>query len=162
MPLPYALALIALVLLVVEIVAPGGILFVAGLLLLIASSIILGVEEGFGAGLLMFLGTLVVTSIVFFIELKILRTSTFLRFIRLEDKVAGHTRNEPARQTLIGAEGRTVTTLAPLGKVDIAGEIHEASSQGEMLSAETPVQVVAVEAYRLVVRPRAETSEGST
>ncbi len=52
----------------------------------------------------------------------------------------------------IGATGVAVTTLSPTGEVDIYGTRYLARAEGDMVDRETPIIVVAQNAFQLVVR----------
>ncbi len=55
-------------------------------------------------------------------------------------------------EALVGLEGETTSRLAPAGKARIGGEIHDVSSDGQLVEPGTPVEVVAVRGGRVLVR----------
>jgi membrane-bound serine protease (ClpP class) len=57
---------------------------------------------------------------------------------------------------LIGQTGTTATTLRPGGFANIGGERVDVVTNGELIEAGTPVEVVAVEGNRVQVRVRAD------
>lgn len=52
-----------------------------------------------------------------------------------------------------GDEGITLSRLAPIGKANIKGIIVEAKSREEFIDEQTPVVVVRVEGYNVIVKP---------
>ena len=52
-----------------------------------------------------------------------------------------------------GDEGITLSRLAPIGKARIKGIVVEAKSTNELIDEETPVVVVRVDSYNVLVRP---------
>ncbi len=61
---------------------------------------------------------------------------------------------QTADQDLIGAEGVAVTPLRPAGVVRIAGERHDAASEGDFLDAGAGVVVTGCNGFQLVVRKK--------
>jgi membrane-bound ClpP family serine protease len=55
-------------------------------------------------------------------------------------------------EALVGLEGETTSRLAPAGKARIGEEIHDVSSDGQLIEPGMPVEVVAVRGGRLLVR----------
>lgn len=148
------LCLLALVFFFVEIFTPGGIAAGIGTLLLVIASFTVMVQYGLYPGFFMLTLTAGLAVAMFFLEIRILERSPFLTFLQNKGVVEGGSRGEePGRETLVGQRGQTITTLSPLGKVEIDGALHEAASMGAMLAAGTPIQVTKVEAFRLVVKP---------
>ena len=52
-----------------------------------------------------------------------------------------------------GDEGITLSRLTPIGKARIKGIVVEAKSTNELIDEETPVVVVRVDSYNVLVRP---------
>ncbi|MDR1259635.1 MAG: hypothetical protein LBK65_10250 [Tannerellaceae bacterium] len=50
-----------------------------------------------------------------------------------------------------GDKGTTVSRLAPIGKADIGGIIVEAKSTGDFIDEDTPVTVIRVDGYNVLV-----------
>jgi len=59
----------------------------------------------------------------------------------------------PIRTDLVGKAGVTVTELRPIGVAQIGEERLDVTTEGQFLSAGTPVTVVRAEDLRIVVRP---------
>lgn len=58
-----------------------------------------------------------------------------------------------------GDEGITLSRLAPIGKANIKGIIVEAKSREEFIDEQTPVVVIRVEGYNVVVKESEESEE---
>jgi membrane-bound ClpP family serine protease len=56
-------------------------------------------------------------------------------------------------ERLVGQVGKTLTLLNPGGLVQVGGTKQHCESEGIMLEAGTPVEIVAVKGNRVVVRP---------
>lgn len=56
-----------------------------------------------------------------------------------------------------GDEGITLSRLAPIGKARIKGINVEAKSQDELIDENTPIVVIRVDSYNVIVRPKEET-----
>ena len=52
-----------------------------------------------------------------------------------------------------GDSGKTVTRLAPIGKVEVNGEYYEAKSTDNIIDANTEITVVKVLSDKLIVKP---------
>ena len=52
-----------------------------------------------------------------------------------------------------GDEGITLSRLAPIGKARIKGIVVEAKSMNDLIDEETPIVVVRVDSYNVLVRP---------
>jgi membrane-bound ClpP family serine protease len=89
------------------------------------------------------------------------RTS-FGRKVLLEapdlDEVTPYQEEQRQLQRLVGHVGKTLSLLNPGGLVLVNGTRQHCESEGLMLEAETPVEIVAVKGNRLVVRPVERTS----
>ena len=57
-----------------------------------------------------------------------------------------------------GDEGITLSRLAPIGKARIKGVNVEAKSQDELIDENTPIVVIRVDSYNVIVRPKEETN----
>ena len=57
-----------------------------------------------------------------------------------------------------GDEGITLSRLAPIGKARIKGINVEAKSQDELIDENTPIVVIRVDSYNVIVRPKEETN----
>ncbi len=146
------LTLLALLLFAAELILPGGIAAIVGVALLIAVSVMAQVEYGGLAGLFAFLLSTILTLAVIIIEIYVLKKSPLRRFIIHEGTIAGTSNVNVGTESLAGSEGRTLTTLAPSGKVMVNDKVFEAAAQEGYLAKDTPIIVVRAESFRIVVK----------
>ncbi len=87
----------------------------------------------------------------------LLPRTAFGRQVLLEapdlDEVTPYQEEQRQLQRLVGQVGKTMTLLNPGGIVLVDGARQHCESEGQMLEAGTPVEIVAVKGNRLVVRP---------
>ena len=138
---------IGMALLILEIVAlPGGIAGIFGGLLLAFGvwqsyvllglnwgSVILGCVVFFGVAMLVFL----------------MKGKTWKKF-SLNEESDSAVNQEPAT-VQVGATGKTIARLAPTGKALIDGELVEVHAINKFIDPDRPIEVVAVEGYRIDV-----------
>ena len=81
-----------------------------------------------------------------------LRSKTWRRF-SLKQKVDSSVMPEPVQQSIrVGDTGMTVSRLAPMGKVEISGNIYEAKSMDSYIDPRQEVEVVGFENFNIIVR----------
>ena len=85
-----------------------------------------------------------------------LRARTWQRFA-LNDKVEGQSMETPALQVSVGDRGVTISRLAPMGKVNIAGKEYEAKSLDSYIDQRTAVEVIGFENFTIIVKSVADT-----
>lgn len=106
-----------------------------------------------------FVGALVISFI--FIRFVIPRISTLVSGPYLSATLAAsHAGSEQALQVRPGDLGRVLTTLRPSGKIKIGQNKIDAITQGEFMEPGTPVQVVAIDQNRVIVKKEAD-NEGA-
>jgi membrane-bound ClpP family serine protease len=97
--------------------------------------------------------------------LYLLPRTEFGRQVLLEapnlDEVTPYQEEQRQLQRLIGRIGKTLTLLNPGGLVLVDGTRQHCESEGLLLEAGTPVEIVAVKGNRLVVRPAERASDES-
>jgi membrane-bound serine protease (ClpP class) len=128
-----------------------------GLLIGAVTFALMGAAPGGGdlLGALAVLGaSFVITGAVFYAWLRHLPTSR--RFAGLLHRESSHRAGgyiaAPLREELVGRGGLALTDLRPAGTASIEGERLDVVTEGEYVSAGSPVIVVRAEAYRHVVR----------
>ena len=84
----------------------------------------------------------------------IFRSRTW-RKLELDATVDGRV-NESAAQLQVGMKGVAVSRLAPMGTVEVDGELYEAASQASFINPKTPVTVVKIEGGKVWVKADAE------
>ena len=138
---------IGMALLVLEIVAlPGGVAGIFGTLLLAfgvwQSYALLGTAWG-----TVVLGLVVALGIAMLVVL--LKGKTWNTFSLNEE--SDSTVNQEPATIAIGAKGTTIARLAPTGKALIGGELVEVHAINKFIDPDRPIEVVAVEGYRIDV-----------
>jgi membrane-bound serine protease (ClpP class) len=148
-----ALIVIALVLFFLEIFLPGGILAVVGAGCLLGASYLTYEEYGVVAGVAVLIGSGVVSLIFFLVELQLLKSTRFGKFLRSEGSIQGGSNAPAGDDSLVGKQGTALTTMAPSGRVRIDGRNYEAAAQGGYVAKGTPIEVVRVESFKLIIKP---------
>lgn len=151
------LILVALVFFFFEIFVPGGILGAIGGLCLIGATVLTYIHYGLMPSLIVFFCSLVFVIFFFFFAINLLPKLPIGKKLILSDTQKGyHSNIEEADETIIGKQGKAITTMAPSGTVVIEGQRYEAASQSGMLAVDDPVVVVSKDSFKLVVRKAKE------
>ena len=138
-----------LVLVALEIVAlPGAVCGIVGGAMVALAVWQTYANYGSTAGII----TLLVSIAVGILLLVILMKSRTWKRFSLNEESDSRVNQIDATAVLPGAEGRTISRLAPAGKARIGGQIVEVHSNGEFIEPETQVVVTEIEGYRIVVR----------
>ena len=142
----------AFILVFFEVILPGGILGTIAALCVILASWFAGAEYGADIGILTFVGSATAIAIVVFIEFKLLARTSLGSAFFLKSSVTGHSNIAPAEASINGKKGISLTRLNPCGKVAIDGESYEAHSQDGYIEADLPIQVVAQDNFKLIIK----------
>lgn len=81
-----------------------------------------------------------------------LRAKTWQRFSLKQEIRSSSMAVTPAEELRPGDRGVTVSRLSPMGKVEIAGRIYEAKSQGAYVDPQRDVEVVGFENFSVIVK----------
>ncbi len=146
------LVAVALLLFFFEIFVPGGILGVLGLIATIAACTLAYQEYQLFGALLTFLIILVGAVVIFLIMMKVLPKSRLTRGLFLSARHTATSNVPLADDRIVGQRGEAITEMAPTGIVLVNGRKVEAASQSGLLEKGTPVEVVAQDSFRLLVR----------
>ena len=147
------LLIISFVLFFFEIFLPGGVLAIIGGLVLLIASAMAFTEWGFAAAVGLFFFGVLGAILMFFIEVKLISQTRFGRQFALKSTIA--TRLNPrADEKLVGAEGVTLTKLAPSGKVEIGGAVYTAAAEDGFLDKGISVSVSRTETFHLIVKAK--------
>ena len=150
MSLILGLLITAFILFFFEIFLPGGVLAVLGGILLLVATALTYSEYGLFWAALLLCGGLVGAIVMFFLEIRFISQSRFGRQLALKSTISAKL-NPKADENIIGAEGVTLTILAPTGKVQIGGVVHTAQAEDGYLEKGQPVSVVRAETFKLIV-----------
>lgn len=143
---------VGIVLLVVEVIVPGGILGTAGGLLMFGGCIAAFMRYGTGGGMLAVTVAAVLTILAFYIEFRVLpKTSVGRRaFLTSEIKSVSAAFGEESKD-LIGKSAEALTMLSPSGYILVDGKRYEAFCQTGQVPAGTALEVTGADNFRLIV-----------
>jgi membrane-bound ClpP family serine protease len=145
---------LALALFFLEVFIPGGILFLVGIVLMLVASVVAWTQYGGGAALIAFLVGLALAVGMLLLELYILPRTKFGRRLFLGDQIEGGSLQAAGAPELVGQEAETATSLSPSGRIVFDGRLHEAISRSGYLPKGTPVRILSVDAFHVVVEKR--------
>lgn len=143
---------IGVLMIVVEVIIPGGILGGIGALLMIAGSVMAFLEFGTTGGLVALGVALAIAALALYIELRILPKTRIGKraFLTKEITAVSRAVGEDARN-LIGKPAEALTMLSPSGYVRVDGRRYEAFCQSGQAPAGSALEIVGADAFRLIV-----------
>ncbi len=153
MTLILVLFAVGILLLALEVIVPGGVLGIVGGVSLLGAVLVAFDRFGPGGGAWALAAGLLVTAVALYLEFVLLPRSRLAKALSLTATVAGRSQPPVAEASLAGRQGVAVTTLAPTGIVECEGRRYEAFSRSGLIAAGTPVEVTAVETFRILVIP---------
>jgi membrane-bound ClpP family serine protease len=143
---------LAILLLAVEVIVPGGILGGIGALLMLGGCVLSFSEFGSGGGLAAIAVALALTGIVLWIEFRILpRTAVGRRAFLTKEISAVSAAFGPEAMELVGKPAEAITMLSPSGYVMVGGKRHEAFCESGQVPAGTALEVTGADNFRLIV-----------
>lgn len=80
-----------------------------------------------------------------------LRAKTWQRF-SLKQEIRSLSMPEPDKELQVGARGKSVSRLSPMGKIKIDGRLYEAKSQDVYIDPRSDVEVVGFENFSVIVK----------
>lgn len=145
------LILLSLVLASFEILVPGGILGIFAVIALAGAAYLTYEPYGLTASLLVFfISGFGIIAIVAF-EFKLLGKTRFRNRFVLGSAVTGRSESLHATDEVIGAEGVTLTAMAPTGMILVGDKKYEAFSRSGFLSKDQSVRVISRDNFRLII-----------
>ena len=150
---------IGLVVMVLEVFVPsGGVLGFVSVLAVVAAVVTAFAQQGLVAGF-MLLGMAIglVPTVLMFAFRWFPLTPLGRRVLPPPPDpgdVLPHRAERDAAKRLVGLPGTVVDELVPWGRVRVADSVHEAMSEGGVVAAGTPVEVIGTQGTSLVVRRR--------
>lgn len=151
--------LVGVALLVIEIFMPGfGVAGISGILLMVASIVLVWMNHGTLAGLAMTVVALAMVGISISISLKsvssgkLSKSDLILKNNEQAEEVAAAGRD---MESLLGKKGVTATVLRPAGLADFDGVRLNVVSGGEFIQKGESVVICHVEGTRIVVKQAA-------
>lgn len=144
---------IGLILLVIELVVPGGLIGLIGIALVILSLLFAGESVTHMAYSICIAIIIALLGMVVLMKFFGKKLHVFNKLVLSDATTSeeGYVSNEN-RIELIGKYGKTLTPLRPAGVVEVNEERLDVVSEGLFIDAHTNVQVIKVEGSRIVVR----------
>ncbi len=151
------LIIAALLLISFEILVPGGILGLLGVACVAGAVWISYQEYQLQGAVITLLASVFVITTAVFIEFQMLPKTKYGKRLFLSKTSGSRIRygersDEGERDDLIGQRGQAATTMAPSGRVVIDGKSYEGFSQSGLLNKGVEVEVIARDAFRVVVK----------
>lgn len=143
---------VGILLLVVEVIVPGGILGVIGAMMMIGGSVLAFMAYGIGGGLLAVALALALTLLAFYLEFRVLPKTRVGRRAFLTSQVTGVSAavGREARG-LVGKPAVAITMLSPSGYVTVDGQRYEAFCQSGQVPVGAALEVIGADNFRLIV-----------
>lgn len=134
-----------------EIFIPGGIVGAIGGLALLAAIWVGYLEYGVEGAILCFLIGAVGLVACLYIEFKILPKSRAGKRLFLQNRISGKSQPDFGDSSIVGMEGRAVTTLSPSGYVLVDGRKFEAFSRSGFLDRGDKVRIESFDQFKVTV-----------
>lgn len=143
---------LGIVLLVAEVLVPGGVIGTVGAILMFIGCVIAFVQYGSGGGLLALVAGLVLAGVAFYIEFRVLPKTRIGRQAFLTKEMTGVSAalGQEARN-LIGKSAEALTLLSPSGYVRVDGRRYEAFCQSGQAPVGSALEVIGADSFRLIV-----------
>jgi membrane-bound ClpP family serine protease len=142
----FGIALIVLEILIV----PGLIVGIAGGVFMFMGIMWAWQVYGNTVGIIVGISSLVVLAISIYLALK----SGFWQRFSLKDKLDGKVNVILTEQLSVGDFGDAVSSLRPMGTVRVNGQQFEATSEGQMIPPNYPIEIVRIEENKVFVKAR--------
>lgn len=143
---------IGILLLIAEVIVPGGILGVIGGLVMLAGCILVFMEHGTAEGIGSLLGALVLVGLVVVLELTLLSKTSTGRKAFLTSEVTGVSAAfDASALELVGKPAEALTMLSPSGYVAVDGQRYEAFCQSGQVPAGSLLEITGADNFRLIV-----------
>ena len=139
-----------LLLLLIEIIIPGGIIGIIGLICIV-TGVVLGFLQSAVLGFALSSGVLVLGVIVFNLWVKFFPKTSIGKEIFLDKDAKDWQGYEKSNKELLGLSGITHTALRPSGLAVINDQRVDVVTQGELIDKGEPIKVLEVEGNRIVV-----------
>jgi len=146
------LFIVGILCIVAEVIVPGGILGGVGALFMFGGCVIAFYRYDATGGFIAVATALVITATALTLEFKLLPKTKLGRRAFLDKQITGTSSiyNEETRQ-LVGKPAEALTMLSPTGYVRVDGRRYEAFSQSGQVPPGTALRVVASDNFRLIV-----------
>ncbi len=154
-----ALLGIGVILLLVEIVIPGGVVGLIGLICIVIG-VGLGFTHGLAVGTSITVGVLIAGTIAFRLWIRYFPSSRLGKTLFLSKNAKGWKGYQDCSEELLGSIGIAHTPLRPSGTVIIDKKRIDVVTEGEAIEQGESVKILKVEGNRVVVRQVRGEGEG--
>lgn len=145
-----ALAVLGVMLILAELVLPGGIVGVGGTICLCIAIALTFLNYGAMAGAVSFVSVLLFGSLMLALWIKNFRRLPFSRSLVLNEAIDDTSVTEWLG-SLVGKEGITLTRIAPSGHADIEGNKIDVMTESGVIERGRPVKIVETRGPTIVV-----------
>lgn len=143
------LIVIGLLFIVLEVLAlPGGVAGIVGGALVVVGIVLTYQNYDAIYGHLVLAGTLVFSIIMVVV---FIRSKTWKRFT-LSDELKGGVNMDDKNTVFVGDKGKTISRLAPMGKVEINDRFYEVYTHGEFIDQNVQIEVSKIKENRIYVK----------
>lgn len=158
MVLILVLSAVGILLVIAELILPGGILGILGALALIGAVVATFLEFGIGAGILACFLLILLGFATLGWWMKYFHKLPVTRKLILENE-SGASKAEDGSSNLIGERGTALTDIMPSGNALVDGAKRDAIAESGPIRKDSPLEVVAMRGSAVVVRAIDDVSE---
>jgi membrane-bound ClpP family serine protease len=143
---------IGILLLVAEVLVPGGVIGTVGAILMFIGCVIAFVDYGTIGGLLALAAGCLLAAVAFYMEFRVLPQTKIGKQAFLTKEMTGVSAavgNEA--RNLIGKSAEALTMLSPSGYIRVDGQRYEAFCQSGQAPVGSALEVIGADSFRLIV-----------
>lgn len=146
------LFLLGILLLVAEVLVPGGVIGTVGAIFLFIGCVVAFSRYGTGGGVLALVAGIALALVAFYIEFRVLPKTRIGRRAFLTKEMTGVSAAFGSEALdLIGKSAEALTMLSPSGYVRIDGRRYEAFCQSGQAPVGSALKVISADSFRLIV-----------
>lgn len=135
-----------------EIFVPGGFLAIIGGAFMVGASFVTFHEYGWIPAALLFVFSGLCSFLMFFLEVKLLVKTPWGKRIRLTSRVEGASLEAVDVKDLLNEMAITITPLNPSGRIKVANQLLEATSEDGWMAKGETVKIVGSDVFHVRVR----------
>lgn len=140
------------ILICAEVLLPGMIAGICGVLLLMVAAIVTFTSYGTTHAVLYTIGIFVIGGIAFCFWLKYFDKIPFGKSIILTAPTQAEYTGQSESQSLLGKKGKTLTPLRPAGTIEVDGQRLDVVTEGKMIASNQLVEIISVSGRIITVR----------
>jgi len=143
---------LGILLLVAEVLVPGGVIGTVGGVLMFVGCVLAFIRYGTFGGLLALFAGIVLATVAFYLEFRVLpKTKVGKRAFLTKEMTGVSAAFGNEARDLIGKSAAALTLLSPSGYVQIQGRRYEAFCQSGQAPVGAALEVIGVDSFRLIV-----------